>query len=336
MTPQEIRDAPVLVLKQNCDCDDMLPISTSDNREICSKCGTELDQQIDASIYEQIENSKRVVLAAEDWAKTYDEDPESFAQLIKAEAKLERVLLEYFKDLGDRSSQFVLWQLYNQKLSELQAATDDFNVDVMVTDIPDGEDDLIMQIIYEPIALAVEAGILGAEARYARAITDAEMSELVTKITNERIAALVGRRIDKDGNIVPAKNPKYRISDVTRDKIVRSVRTSLSLRETQEQAVKRLSAIIKDKKRAERIAATEAVNGYQGSEYRYALLTKAVKKEWQTLLGACPQCSGYAALGAVPIDYVYNKVTGTKAPSAHPFDRCGMRYIYQEELDNAK
>lgn len=279
-------------------------------------------------LYEQ---NAGLILAAEEWAKVYKKDADSFGALVKAEAKLERVLIQYFKDYAEKAPNIVNWVLYDRKLAQVTAASDEFDVDVIVEEIPDTENGLVMQIVYEPIALAVGAGLAGAEASYKIVLPETSIADTISKVARESIAYLVGRRVDKDGNIVEAKNPEYKISDVTRQQIRDSIRTSLSLGETQQEATARLQQRIKDPKRAARIASTEAVNAYQGGQYEYAIATDAKKKEWQSLSSACPICLGNQAAGAIAIDAKFP--SGHLAPSAHPYDRCGLRYVYQEELD---
>lgn len=275
-------------------------------------------------LYEQ---NAGLILAAEDWANIYRKDEASFAQLVKGEAKMQTELIKYFKGFSDRALQLIDWYSYNNKLREIHAS-DEFQVDVMVQEIPDSEDSLIMQIVYEPLVLAVEAGLLSAEANYKFSIPDETIAQAVSQVAKEKIAYLVGRRVDRDGNIVPAKNPQYHINQVTRDRIKDSIRTSLSLGEDQKAASERIANIVKDPKRAERIASTEAVNAFQGGQYRYALEAGATGKEWQALASACVKCKTNADAGIIPIDQEFP--SGHQAPSCHPFDRCGLRYDFGE------
>lgn len=278
--------------------------------------------------------NQTLILAAEDWAKQYRTDKESFAKLVAAEAQLNLNVVGYLKGLARRAPDYVDWPAYTQKLAELQAASDPFNVDVMVAEIPDNENGLIMQVVFDPIAVAVESGLTAAEAAYGITLPGDTISTFIDLKTKETVALLVGKSVDKFGNIVPAKNPKYEISEVTRKKIMDSVRISLGIGEDRDAATKRLQETIKDPKRAERIAATEAVNGYQGGQLAYAIETGAKEKEWQALPGACRLCTMNANEGPIPIQAKF--ATGHLRPSCHPWDRCGIRYVYQEEIDLRK
>jgi hypothetical protein len=142
---------------------------------------------------------------------------------------------------------------------------------------------------------------------------------------------LVGKRLDKDGNLIDNPKAEYRISDTTRKDIRESIRTSLSLGEDQNTAAERLRAVIRNPKRAELIAQTEAVNSFQGGLLTFGKSAGAVGKEWQDI-GAIDQCRDYSRLGVVELGYLY----GGKylSPSCHPRDRCGLRLVFPEELSN--
>lgn len=283
---------------------------------------------------DEYERTTGLILAAEDWAKLYKLDKPSFGKLVRAEAKLSRVFLEYFKDLAERAPETLIsWYAYETKLQEIQAA-DKFNVDVIVRDMPDTEDGLIMKIIYQPITAAVEAGIAGSEALYGIVLTDEQARKIADAAIRERVAFLVGKRVDSNGNIVPARNPAYHVNDVTRDRIRESIRTSLSLGENRAAATERMRETIRDAKRAQKIASTEAVNAYQGAGYGYATELGAVGKEWQALPDACSLCAGNAGAGIIGVRDMFP--SGVDSPSTHPYDRCGVRYVFPEELDSGR
>jgi hypothetical protein len=289
---------------------------------------------------EIFEQNQALVLAAKDkegiepWSDEYKKDPETFAKLLKAEAKIQRVMLQFFKDQSDRAPQYVNWNFYRttlERLKRVQAdTTDDFQVEVIVQDLPDSEDGLVMQALYNPLATAVIAGVQAGEAIYLIPLDEVATSKAIDQAAKRQIAQLVGKKIDQSGNIVDNPSAKYRINDVTRQKIRDSIRLSLSLGEDQEAATTRLRDVIRNPRRAELVAQTESVNGYQGGMFNYANTTGAVGKEWQSLLGACLLCEGNTAAGIIGINDTFP--SGHKTPSAHPRDRCGLRYVFAEEL----
>lgn len=315
-----------------CECEPWGAI-TADGVDVCRHCLTPYEQVPLNDIRAAAERQISLVLAAEDWADEYRDSDEAFATLLKSEARLQRVLVEYLRDLSKRVPGYVYWQAYNMKLNQLKAADKDpFDVDVMVQEIPDGEDGFVMKVVFDPIADAAAAALVGAQATYGIMLTDSAMADIINRLATEQTAYLVGKKVDQFGNIVDNPKAKYRISDATRDKIKQSIRNSLNIGEDQAAATKRLQDTIRDPKRAAKIAATEAVNTWQGSQFAYATETGAVAKEWRTIAGACPTCQGNANVGIIAIDKSFP--SGHLKPSCHPWDRCGLRYVYQEELDN--
>lgn len=282
-------------------------------------------------VLDEYEKLGNVVRAVEDWSKDYQKSPDTFAKLIKVEGTMERNLIGYFTGLADRAVGYVNWFQYNGQVR----AIEDFRVDVLITDSVRGyEDGLFIQAMYNPIETAVGLGAQAGDDIYKIPLGITKSSAVVQQIANEQTAFLVGKRIDKTGAIIDNPNAKYSVTEATRKDIRRSISTSLNLGETQDQATTRLRSVIKDPRRASKIAATEAVNGYQGGLYAYAKESGAVGKEWQTIAGACPLCVGNANAGPVSIND--NFPSGDKSPAAHPWDRCSLRFIYPEDPSASK
>lgn len=267
---------------------------------------------------------------AEPWNAEYKKDPESFAKLLKAEAKLERVMRQYFAGLAERAPSFINWSKYMQVKNRIHASSDeDLEIDVIVNEQPFEEEVAqIMYVIYDPIELAVRMGAEAGENIYFYDLQEDAFNDVVSKTARKNTAFLVGKRIDKDGNIIDNPKAKYRITDVDRQKIRNAIKTSLALGEDQKAATARIRETINDPKRAARIAQTEAVNGYQGGLYGMASTSGATKKEWQALVGACTRCMTNAAAGEIGIDEDFP--SGHQFPSCHTGDRCGLRYIWPE------
>lgn len=284
---------------------------------------------MDTQLEDKLEMAQRVIKAAEDWSPEYEKDPDSHESLIKVEAKLEREMRKYFTELADRVDRYVNWYEYGVRLREIQAA-DNFKVDVIITDDAlDAENELVMKVVFNEVSTATNLGMNAGESIYRVPLGPSESYQSVQKTARESIAELVGKRVDRDGNIVDNPKAKYRISDTTRNDIRESIRTSLSLGEDQSAATARLRQFIRNPKRAQRIAQTETVNAYQRGLVEYGRKTGAVGKEWQALPGACRYCLKNAAAG--PIGLKDRFPTGHSSPSCHPGDRCGIRLIYPED-----
>ena len=276
----------------------------------------------------EIELSDNVIKAAEDWSTQYKKDPENFAKLIKVESRLETVLRRYFKELSERVPTYINWYMYDMRLRQV-AAADDLSVDVWISDDQIGyEDGLFISTAYDPIAQAVALGAQYGETIYSQPIGISKSSTLVQRTAKEIVAELVGKRVDKDGNIIDNPNAAYRISDRTRKDIRESLATSIALGEDQNAARARVMQVIKDPKRAEMIARTEAVNSYQKGLSALGTETGAVGKEWQSS-NSDDICATNAKAGIILMNE--NFPSGHSEPAAHPNCRCGLVLIYPED-----
>ena len=280
------------------------------------------------AIETEVEQLDNAIKASEDWSKQYRKDPESFKKIIKLESRLETILRRYFKQMAERSNTFINWYQYDLKMREVQAAGK-FTIDVLIEDGPlNLEDSIFIQTMFDPIAQAVALGAQTGEKLYSVNVGMSQTSANVQRTAREQIAQLVGKSIDKNGIIIDNPKAEYRISDATRKQISESIRTSLSLGENQQSAVERLSNTIKDAKRAEMIARTEAVNAYQNGILLTGKESGAVGKEWETL-GADDFCGDNQAQGIIGINESF--VSGDDSPPAHPNCRCSIILIYPED-----
>lgn len=283
------------------------------------------------AVENEIIESGVVIKAAEDWSDDYRKQPEIHAKLIRSESKMELALVKYFRDLASRSVEYIDWMEYYRAVAKVTAAEAPYDVEVIIKDDPlELEDGMFMNVIFDPIATETALGAQFGEAVYDIPIGITETDATIQRIAREHVAELVGKRVDKDGNVIENPKAKYRIGDKTRTDIRESIRTSINLGEDQKTATARLTKTIRNPKRAAMIASTESVNAFQGGLYHYAKTAGAVAKEWQTVLGACIRCVTNANAGPIPIDQDFP--SGHKAPSCHPWDRCGCRYIWPEEL----
>lgn len=283
------------------------------------------------SLEHELEIHNRVILAAEDWSKEYEKDPITHAKIIKQDARIERVLRKYFRELSTRATDYVNWPLYNRKLSEVKAGVDDFLVEVILSEVLlKNEDSTFMQILHDPLAVAVGLGADAAEKIYKQDIGLSQSSAAVQQAARELVAQVVGKKLDKDGTIIDNPKSQYSVTETTRDQIREAIATSISLGEDQSVAEKRIELVVNDTKRAATIARTEAVNSYQTGLMTFGQESGAVAKEWQDV-GATDVCAENSDEGPIPLDALFK--SGDSQPAAHPNCRCGMRLIYQEEID---
>lgn len=286
-----------------------------------------------SAIEDEIYQHDIAILASEDWSTLYDKDPATHMQLIKLEASMGRNLRRYFRELADNAESFINWSRYANALYEKSQimADDNFNVAVMlVDDALDESDETFLKIMFDEIATGAAIGATYGENVYRRYTGVTTTTAEIQRFAREQAAQLVGKTIDKNGLIIDNPNADYRISNTTRKDIQSSIRTSLSLGETQQLATDRLRNVIKNPKRAELIAQTEAVNSFQGGLVEFGKLSGAVGKESQAL-NTDDACATYDKEGVVPLNHLYGG--SYLAPAYHPRCRCGLRLIYREEVE---
>jgi hypothetical protein len=278
-----------------------------------------------------------MLAATENFAPSYSNTPEQHAQLIKAEAELQLVLTKFFKNMQSKVHDFVNWQHYEYQVGQnrhntLDRQKLDYNIDVIVNDEQiDNNDTPFIKLTLKTIEKATKAGFIAAElAPKAPTLGLPGVNAIIQNLSTKHVASLVGKKVLKDGSIVDNPNTAYNIMDTVRNDIATSIKTSLGLGETTDEAVQRMSDIIDPVDRAELIAQTESVNAYNAGLMEFGNQSDAVGKEWETA-GAEDECADNEAEGPIPFDDDF--VSGDSEPTAHPRCRCALRLIYQEEWD---
>jgi hypothetical protein len=276
-----------------------------------------------AEVLAQLEADTMLLKASEDWGESYSEDVQTHAQLIKHETALELILRRYFRNMAEKAETFIHWDHYHNAIHA-------YDVEVLVYD--DGIDEyngIFMQVTFDEVAAMVAIGAQAGEAIYTRPIGMVSSTDVIQKTARTQVAELVGKRVLPDGSVIDNPNAKYRITDKIRDDIKQSIQSSIALGENRTDAIERMRKTIRNARRAETIARTESVNAYSRGLLEFGKQSGAIGKVWQTV-GAGDICATYAALGPVPIKHSYD---GKNGPTAHPHCRCGLRLIYQNELD---
>jgi hypothetical protein len=277
------------------------------------------------AINDEVEKYDRILLAAEKWGAGYKKDPQTHAQLIKAEARMARQLRVLFKDLATRlvDTGYIDWNKY---FGLLRA---DFNVEVIINDdFYNTMDNEFFRVVFDTMALATTVGAAAGEAIYNVPLGISSTDEMIQRLTTKRLAYLVGKKVLPDGRVVDNPRPEYRISDKTRKDINQSIKTSISLGEDKPTAISRLMKVVDSPKRAAAIAQTETVNAYGSGLMGFGEQSGATGKEWQTI-GADDICADNALQGVIPINDVF--ISGDRAPAAHPGCRCNLRLAYPNE-----
>jgi hypothetical protein len=264
--------------------------------------------------------------ASEDWADLYGKTPEQHAELLSAEAEMQVVLTKFFRNMQKKVADFVNWDMYGHQVQL------DYNVQVVVNEQQiDDNDGQFIKVTLNTVKKSVLAGFVASETGYNIPLGISSTSALIQELSMNQVASLVGKKVLEDGSIIDNPNARYNIMETVRKDIVQSVKTSLGLGETTDEATARMSQVIAPVERAARIARTEAVNAYQAGVREFGVQSNAVGKVWLTA-GATDICEQYAQLGPVPFDYEYG--SGLLNPTAHTNCRCAERLIYQQEWDN--
>lgn len=264
-----------------------------------------------------------IIKAAEDWSPIYTQNEADHARLIRLESAYERDLRRLLRKKADEVDRYVAWYMYDGLVRA------DYTVETVVSgDFFDGIDGDFLTMSFDTISTAIVLGTDMAEDLYKFRIGAETTDAIIQRLTSEHLGTLIGKKVDKAGNLVDNPRSRYRISDKTRRDVVKSVQTSISLGEDRTQALARMKKAIANPKRAEAIAQTEIINAHATGTIEYGRQTGATGKESQSV-GAIDRCGAYARMGIVALDYLYD---GEKiGPSYHTRCRCGLRLVYANE-----
>jgi hypothetical protein len=264
-----------------------------------------------------------LLLSSEGWSDEYIKAPDEHARLLRKESKLHIDLHKFYKRMAANAQQFVNWYNYNYQIKA------DYQVEVIVNDneINSWNDEFI-KVSFQTVGELIAVGAAAGEVIYKIPLGIQSTDAIIQQLTTKEVAALVGKRVLKDGSIIDNPRAEYNVTETVRKDISQSIKNSLALGDDIQTATARLQNVIANPVRAERIAATEAVNAYQAGITEFGHQSGAVGKEWLDA-GAVDVCAEYAGLGPVPFDYKYGgRLDG---PAAHTRCRCGRRLIYAEE-----
>lgn len=285
------------------------------------------------AVYEdEAEKYDRMLIAAEKWSPLYRKNRKTYVKTIAIEARLRRQVRGVFRNFAEDIDSYINWNQYEAQRAELTASKLDaeVNVEVIVSEnLYDDIDSLFFNVTLETVALAVATGAQAGEAIYDIALGIRSTDAIIQSLATDRLAWLVGKKVDKEGNVVDNPKATYRISNKTREDIARNIQTGISLGEDKEAMTKRIKTVINNPRRAEIIAQTETVNAYGSGLIEFAKESGATGKEWETV-GAIDICAEYANLGTVELNYLFGGEN--MSPAAHTGCRCNLRIVYANEF----
>lgn len=286
-----------------------------------------MDGVLRSQLEDEIELQDRLVMASEGWGESFSKDQKTHAAIIKVEARFARALRRLFKDFADSIEQYVSFSAYEEELRH--HVTADVSVEIIVSDkLYSDVDTAFVTVAYAVIADGITVGAQAGEAIYTQNLGITSTDAVIQKLTTERVAWLVGKKVDKDGQLVDNPNAKYNITDKMREDINQTIKTGINLGQDRATLTQNLQAVIANPKRAAVIAQTETVNAYSQGHLEFGQQSGATGKEWQDVF-ANDVCAEYAGLGLVPMDYQFGgEIDG---PAAHPSCRCSLRLAYSNE-----
>lgn len=161
-------------------------------------------------------------------------------------------------------------------------------------------------------------------------------------VVNERAVAkardiaaeMVGKRWNKDGELVEAKREAWRIDDTTRDMIRDIISSGLEDNDGNAAIADAIEAATGfSEERAQLIAHTEIarINSMASTEsYKGARddLGLNIKKEWLLGENPCEICQANAEQGAIDLDDDFD--SGDPAPPAHPNCECAVSPVVDD------
>ena len=274
-----------------------------------------------------------MLLSLENWDKQYSKAPEQHAELIKQSAKMQVALTRLFRDMARKAKTFVNWDQYNYQVQKHSLSKDklDYDVDVIVNDDQiDANDANFIKVTLQPVQNMIVAGAKSGPVTYGIPLATSTADKKYQQMALKKVAAMVGKKVTDDGQIIDNPNPEYNVMDTVRNDIEQSITTSLGLGETTDEAISRMQDIIDNPDRAELIAQTESVNSYNIGVMEYGAESNAVGKEWQSS-NATDICADNESAGPIAINEDFP--SGDSEPVAHPRCMCAIRLIYQDESD---
>lgn len=286
-------------------------------------------------VYEdEIEKMDRLLIAAEKWSPLYKRDRDSYKRIVKVEARLNRQIRSVFRTMADKVEQYINWNQYAAQQAQMKAAASPLKAEVDVNVIVEDDlynelDGLFFNVTFETISTAIAIGAQAGESIYKIPLGIRSSDAIIQDLTTDRLAFLVGKRVDKDGNVVDNPKAEYRISDKTRKDIASNIRTGIALGEDKQTMIARLSSVIKNPGRAEKIAQTETVNAYGSGMHEFGVESGATGKEWEDV-AATDWCRVNAEQGIIPLNQPF--ASGDQAPAAHTGCRCNIRIVYNNEF----
>ena len=244
------------------------------------------------------------IRTGEQWEQSYTSAPKSFRLLVRQEAELQASSNEYLIGLNDRVPALVDWS--EAKLRPLTAAA----VPPANSEQWKEEQRLLMAAIAGHLLELYAIGGQAGEELYGIPLGITTLNEAFIAGADRYTAGLVSQ-----------------VTDTTRRKIQIAIRQSIEQGEDIDASIARIRQLVANPIRAEMIAQTEAVTGYQAGLDLFAVESGAESSTWDALLNACHLCRPVDGITvAIGKDFTLGNGEKKKRPPGHVKCRCG-RYL---------
>ncbi len=261
--------------------------------------------------------------------KDIKDDP----KVIEAQNKIESLMNGFFSKQYDN----VLKQL--QDKLKLKKSDSEIDIDELVKDLnlnlsEKDLEELINKLKNELLTIQI---ISGTEALKS---LNKDSQDLINQMKQEAIdyatmrsAELVGKKINKNGNIVDNPNASYQVDDTTRNEIKNFVKNAIEQGLTNDELASNLKENYSfSKARSQTIARTEtnfADNKITLQSYK---IGGVQKKSWLTSEDdkVSDICQGCEDEGNIGIDDIFQS-SGTDAPPGHPNCRCTLIALIEDD-----
>lgn len=244
------------------------------------------------------------IRASEEWESSYKASPSTFRRLLREEAETQASANVYLIGLASRVPDMVNWR--EAGLKPLAAAA-----------LPPAEAE-VWTIEAQMLAAALADHIRELHAIGGNAGED--LYDIPLGITALDDAFVTGA--DKHTAQMVSQ-----VTATTRRNIQKAIRQSIAQGEDIDASIARIRQLVASPVRAEMIAQTEAVNGYQAGLDIFGEQSGALSSTWDALINACRLCSPVdgttVKLGE---DFILGNGTPVKRPPGHTRCRCG-RYL---------
>lgn len=244
-----------------------------------------------------------VITAEETFHPRYKANRNTFRKLIRARNRMERDMRRYLRQANERIFNQIDWFVYSQELIQAQE---------YMRRIDWEDETLILTVTFsESLPAVYELGIEHME----------QNTGFTTGLSSSNL------RFQKEIAEHGADLAKG-LTKTTRDRVRKSLQTSLSEHKTVDEAAKKMQKVIKDPARARMIARTETVAAHSGGILTAGRELGAKKKRWLTASDPCPICIPLDGK-VVPINTAFSTSVGPRqAPPAHPYCLCLLENVF--------